>query len=218
MAYPNGIGPSGLVPINLLGGRVYSGAIRQIPIASGYAQNIGYGDFVTYTTDGTIVRVDTSTGAKTAFATAPVGIFLGCSYVSATGMKYFTPNQYWPSGTTIQQDNENYGYGWAYVCEDPDALFVATVSNGSGTLYTASGATQANVGENVGYYVKTGLVDTTTGNSLVTVNLASANTTSTLPLRIVDLVRSTALSDGTYQQVIVGFNSGLHFYRQATGI
>ena len=218
MAYPNGIGPTGLVPVNLIGGRVYNAAVRQIPIASGYAQNIGYGDFVTYTTDGTIVRVDTTAGAKTTFASAPVGIFLGCSYVSATGMKYFTPNQYWPTGTTVLQDNENYGYGWAYVCEDPDAVFIATLTDGSGNLYTASGATQANVGENVGYYVGTGLVNTTTGNSIVSVNLASAATTNTLPLRIVDLVRSTALSDGTYQQVLVSFNAGFHFYRQTTGI
>lgn len=218
MAYPNGIGPTGLVPVNLIGGRVYNAAVRQIPIASGYAQNIGYGDFVTYTTDGTIVRVDTTAGAKTTFAAAPVGIFLGCSYVSSTGMKYFTPAQYWPTGTTVLQDNENYGYGWAYVCEDPDAVFMATLTNGSGDLYTASGATQANVGENVGYYVGTGLVNTTTGNSIVSVNLASAATTNTLPLRIIDLDRSTALSDGTYQRVLVSFNAGFHFYRQTTGI
>ena len=218
MAYPNGIGPSGLVPVNLLGGRVYSGAIRQIPIASGYAQNVGHGDFVTYTTDGTIVRVDTTSGAKATFATPPVGIFLGCQYTQATGLKYPLWSQYWPTGTTIGADYENYGYGWAYVCEDPDAIFVATVSDSSGNLLTSSAATQANVGENVGYYVKTGLVNTTTGDSLVTVNLSSAATTNTLPLRIVAVVRSTALSDGTYQQVLVTFNAGFHFYRQTTGI
>jgi len=223
MAYPNGIGPSGLVPVNLIGGQVYAGAIRQIPIASGYAQNIGYGDFVTYTTDGTIIRVDTTAGAKVSFGTAgqpaPVGIFLGCQYTPSTGLKQPLFSQYWPSGTTILADsaNSNYGYGWAYVCEDPDAVFVATVSN-AGTLYTSSAATQAKVGENVGYYVGTGLINTTTGDSLVTVDLNSAATTNTLPLRIIDVVRSTALSDGTYQQVLVGFNSGFHFYRQSTGL
>ena len=101
---------------------------------------------------------------------------------------------------------------------DLDAVFMATLTDGSGNLYTASGATQANVGQNVGYYVGTGLVNTTTGNSIVSVNLASAATTNTLPLRIVDLDRSTALSDGTYQQVLVSFNAGFHFYRQTTGI
>ena len=224
MAYPNGMGPIGLVPQNLIGGQVYSGAIRQIPIASGYAQNIGYGDFVAYKNDGTLVRVDTTSGAKSAFSTnsstnsAPVGIFLGCSYVSATGMKYFTQTQYWPSGQTVQADTENYGYGWAYVCEDPDAVFVATVSN-AGTLYTTTGgATQASVGLNAGYYVGSGLVNTTTGNSLVTVDLNNTGTGS-LPLRIVDLVRDKPTTDGSgYQQVLVSFNSGTHFYRQATGI
>ena len=218
MAYPNGIGPTGLVPVNLIGGRVYNGSIRQIPIASGYAQNIGYGDFVTYTTDGSVIRVDTSAGAKATFATPPVGIFLGCQYVQSSGTKYPTWSQYWPTGTTILQDNENYGTGWAYVCEDPDAVFVATVTDSSGNLLTSSAATQANVGQNVGYYVPSTFVNTTTGDSAVSVNLASAATTSTLPLRIVDVVRSTALSDGTYQQVLVTYNFGLHFYRQATGI
>jgi hypothetical protein len=218
MAYPNGIGPTGLVPDNLIGGRVYSGAIRQIPIDSGYAQNIGFGDFVTYTSDGTIVRVDTTAATTySAFAEPPVGIFLGCSYVSSTGMKYFTPAQYWPAGTTILQDNENYGYGWAYVCEDPDAVFVATVTN-AGTLYTSGAATQAAVGQNIGYHTGTALVNTTTGNSETSLDLTTLSTTATLPLRVVDIVRSTALPDGTYQQLLVTWNFGKHFYRQTTGI
>ena len=220
MAYPAGIGPYGLLPINLEGGRAYAGAIRKIPLTSGYAQNIGYGDFVTYSSaaDGTVVRVDTSAGGEATFAAPPVGVFLGCQYVQSSGTKFPLWSQFWSTGTTVLQDNENYGYGWAYVCEDPDAIFVATVSDGSGNLYTSGGATQASVGLNAGYYVKTGLVNTTTGDSLVTVNLASAATTNTLPLRIVDVVRSTALSDGTYQQVLVTFNAGFHFYRQTTGI
>ena len=41
MAYPAGLGPYGFKPINLEGGRVYSGATRKLPIASGYASNIG---------------------------------------------------------------------------------------------------------------------------------------------------------------------------------
>jgi hypothetical protein len=217
MAYPNGIGANGLVPKNLIGGQVYAGAIRQIPIDSGYAQNIGFGDFVTYTSDGTIVRVDTTAGTKSAFAEPPVGIFLGCRYVQSSGAKLPLWSQYWPTGTTVLTDNENYGYGWAYVCEDPDAVFLATVTN-AGTLYTSGAATQANVGQNIAYNLGTGLVNTTTGDSLMSLDLTTAANTATLPLRIIDLERSTALSDGTYQQVYVSFNFGLHFYRQATGI
>ena len=211
MAYPANMAPAGFLPVNLLGGRVYNAAIRQIPIASGYAQNIGYGDLVTYTTDGTIVRIDTSSGAKAAFATAPVGIFLGCQYSQTTGTKYTLDSQYWPSGTVASDAK-------AFVCEDPDAIFLVTLTNASGATYTTGGATQANVGENIGYYQPATLANTTTGNSTVSANFASANTTSTLPFRIVDVVRETALSDGTFQQILVTFNFGLHFYRQATGI
>ena len=211
MAYPANMAPAGFLPVNLIGGRVFNQAIRQIPIASGYAQNIGYGDLVTYTTDGTIVRVDTSSGAKAAFAAAPVGIFLGCEYSQSTGLKYFVTPQYWASGTVASDAK-------ALVCEDPDAIFQVTLTNASGVAYTSGGATQANVGTNIGYYEPSTFVNTTTGNSNVSANLASSATTSTLPFRIVDVVRDTALSDGSFQQVLVTYNFGLHFYRQATGI
>lgn len=211
MAYPANMAPAGFLPVNLIGGRVFNQAIRQIPIASGYAQNIGYGDLVTYTTDGTIVRVDTSSGAKAAFAAAPVGIFLGCQYNQTTGLKYTLDSQYWPTGTVASDAK-------AFVCEDPDAIFLVTLTNASGVAYTSGGATQANVGENIGYYQPSTAVNTTTGNSNISANLAASATTSTLPFRIVDVVRDTALSDGSFQQVLVTYNFGLHFYRQATGI
>jgi len=211
MAYPANMAPAGFLPVNLIGGRVFNQAIRQIPIASGYAQNIGFGDLVTYTTDGTIIRVDTTSGAKASFAAAPVGIFLGCEYSQSTGLKYFVTPQYWASGTTASDAK-------ALVCEDPDAIFLITVTNASGVAYTSGGATQANVGQNIGYYEPSTLVNTTTGNSTVSANLASAATTNTLPLRIVDVVKETVLSDGTFQQILVTYNAGFHFYRQTTGI
>jgi hypothetical protein len=211
MAYPANMAPQGFLPVNLIGGRVYNAGIRQIPIASGYAQNIGYGDLVAYTTDGTIVRVDTSSGAKATFAAKPIGIFLGCQYSQSTGLKYTLDSQYWPSGTASTD-------AMAFVCEDPDAIFKITITDASGVLYTTGGATQANVGENIGYYQPATLVNTTTGNSTVSANFASAATTNTLPLRIVDLVRDTALSDSSCQQILVTYNAGFHFYRQTTGI
>lgn len=202
-------GPTGFLPVNLLGGRVYSGATRTIPIASGYAQNIGFGDLVTISSSGTIERVDTSSGAKAAFASAPVGIFLGCSFTDPT-LKYFLNDQNWVSGTVASDAK-------AVIVDDPDAVFQVTLTNGSGTQYTASAATQSNVGNNIGYYQPSTLVNAA-GNSTVSANLASANTTSTLPWRIVAVVPESALSDGTFTQVQVIYNFGLHFYRQATGI
>ena len=202
-------GPTGFLPVNLLGGRVYSGATRTIPIASGYAQNIGFGDLVTISSSGTIERVDVSSGAKAAFASAPVGIFLGCSFTDPT-LKYFLNDQNWVSGTVASDAK-------AVIVDDPDAVFQVTLTNGSGTQYTASAATQSNVGNNIGYYQPATFVNAA-GNSSVSANLASANTTSTLPWRIVAVVPESALSDGTFTQVQVIYNFGLHFYRQATGI
>lgn len=202
-------GPTGFLPVNLLGGRVYSGATRSIPIASGYAQNIGFGDLVTIASSGTIERVDTSSGAKAAFASAPVGIFLGCNFTDPT-LKYKLYDQNWVSGTVASD-------AVAVIVDDPDAVFQVTLTNGSGTQYTASAATQSNVGNNIGYYQPATFVNAA-GNSTVSANLASANTTSTLPWRIVAVVPESALSDGTFTQVQVIYNFGLHIYRQATGI
>ncbi len=202
-------GPTGFLPVNLLGGRVYSGATRSIPIASGYAQNIGFGDLVTIASSGTIERVDTSSGAKAAFASAPVGIFVGCNFTDPT-LKYKLYDQNWVSGTVASD-------AVAVIVDDPDAVFQVTLTNGSGTQYTASAATQSNVGNNIGYYQPATFVNAA-GNSTVSANLASANTTSTLPWRIVAVVPESALSDGTFTQVQVIYNFGLHFYRQATGI
>lgn len=235
MAYPAGLGPYGFAPYNLEGGRVYAGAIRKLPIASGYAQNIGYGDLVILQADGTIARLDTSTGSKTAFANPPIGVFLGCSYSQSSGLKYPLWSQSWPSGTTASD-------AYAVIADDPNVLFKVLVANG-GTAYTSGGATAADVGANLGYYQAAGtssaLINTATGNSVVSANLATKGTTATLPFRIVDVVTLTALSDGTFQEVVVQYTppsmavtqattspytvsavtvTGGHFYRNPTGV
>lgn len=64
MAYPTVSAPYGLKPVNLVGGRVFAGATRQFPIASGYAANIFNGDVVKLINDGTIQK-DTGTAAAT---------------------------------------------------------------------------------------------------------------------------------------------------------
>ena len=46
MAYPVVASPYGLKPINLIGGQVFAGSTRSLPIQYGYATNIFYGDIV----------------------------------------------------------------------------------------------------------------------------------------------------------------------------
>ena len=202
MAYPAGLGPYGFKPINLEGGRVYAGATRKLPIASGYASNIGYGDLVILQADGTIARLDTSTGAKAAFATPVIGVFLGCSYSQDSGLKYSLWSQSWTANTTATN-------AYAIIADDPNVLFQVVVSNGSGVLYTSGAATAADVGANLGYYQAAGtssaLINTATGDSVVSANLASKATTATLPFRVVDVVPDTALTDGTFQEIIVAY-------------
>jgi len=205
------VGVSGFTPVNLIGGQVYAGAVRQLPIASAYAENIGFGDLVGIS-GGYIVRVNgTGSGAVTqsTFPTVkPVGIFLGCSYTDPN-LKYFVNKQYWPTGT-VASDAQ------ALICEDPEAVLQVTLTN-AGTAYTSSAATVAAVGKNIGYYQPATAVNTSTGNSAVSANFASAATTATLPFRIVGVVKESALSDGTFAQVLVSYQLGVHFYRQTTG-
>ena len=80
MAYPIVSAPYGLKPVNLIGGQVFAGSTRNIPIQYGYNVSIGYGDAVVIAS-GTITR---ATIAAATTAKQITGIFLGCSYTNPT--------------------------------------------------------------------------------------------------------------------------------------
>ena len=198
MAYPSVSAPYGLIPINLIGGQVFAGATRQIPINSGSATAIYFGDVVKLGSDGTLSK-DTGTDAAT-----PVGVFLGVSYTDATYGKTF--RQYYP-GSVIASDI------LAYVQDDPDALFkVAVVSSGT----TISYVNRTAVGNNAVLVQNAG--STINGDSKVAVSATTA-TTSTWPVRIIDVVPETQTSTpGSYTEVIVKWNQGMHQYLNPTGV
>lgn len=199
MAYPAIEAPYGLLPINLIGGQVFAGSTRQIPIALNSSTAIFYGDVVKLNSDGTLDK-DTGTNAAT-----PVGVFLGCTYVDPTfGLTF---RQYYPGTTNINGIT-------AYVLDDPDALFkVAVVSSGT----TIGFVNRTSVGNNAVLVQNSGL--TTTGNSRVAVDDTTA-TTSTWPVRIVDVIPDTAKAGnpGSYTEVIVKWNQGMHQYLNPTGV
>jgi hypothetical protein len=200
MAYPTVSGPYGLIPINLIGGQVFAGATRQIPIQTGETTAIFYGDVVNLTTDGTIRKMATTDSG------AVVGVFLGCTYVDPTyGLTF---RQYYPGGLTNSTMT-------AYVQDDPDALFKAAVC-ATGTT-TISYLNRTDVNRNAALVQNSG--STATGDSRVAVNNAS-NTTDTLPLRIIDVVPETAIAGypGSYTEVIVKWNFGIHRYYNNTGV
>jgi hypothetical protein len=197
MAYPSVSGPYGLVPINLIGGQVFAGATRQIPIATNSSTAIYFGDVVKLGSDGTLSK-DTGTSAAT-----PVGVFLGCSYTDPVFGKTF--RQYYP-GTVSISDVQ------AFVQDDPDALFkVAVVSTGSNISYV----TRANVGENAVLVQTSG--STITGDSKVALS-STTGTTSSWPIRIIDVIPETQSSAGSYTEVVVKWNQGMHQYLNPTGV
>lgn len=197
MAYPSIDGPYGLIPINLIGGQVFASATRQIPIATNASTAIYFGDVVTLASTGTINK-DTGTNAAT-----PVGVFLGCSYTDPVYGKTF--RQYYPGTTNIADVV-------AYVQDDPDCLFkVAVVSTGTNISYV----TRANVGENAVLVQTAG--STVTGDSRVAVS-STTGTTSTWPIRIIDVIAETQSSAGSFTEVVVKWNQGMHRYLNPTGV
>jgi hypothetical protein len=201
MAYPIVSAPYGLKPINLIGGQVFSGATRQMEIASGYATSIFYGDLVKRVSDGTIEK---DTGTTTA---TPCGVFLGVSFTnSSTGQ--IQQQQFYPASTSIKSGTKIF----AVVADDPDTLFQVAVVSGT-TVITGVGISA--IGNNATLVQNAG--STTTGDSKVAL-LDSTATTNTLPIRIIDVVRDTATAADVFPEVIVKINFGMHQYNNATGV
>ena len=196
MAYPTIDKPYGLKPVNLIGGQVYAGSTRLMAIASGEGTSIFFGDAVKLS--GGYITRDPADSAMT-----PVGIFMGCTYTDPnSNQKVF--KQYFPAGTVAADIK-------AYVVDDYDALFKVAVVSGTTVI---SGVTQAAVGLNAALVDNTG--STITGDSAVAISATTA-TNGALPVRIVDVVPDTANSLGSYTEVIVKWNFGMHQYQTANG-
>ena len=202
MAYPTVSAPYGLKPVNLIGGQVFAGATRQMQIASGYNTNIFYGDLVKRISDGTIEK---DTGTTTA---TPCGIFLGVSFTNAsTGQ--VQQQQFYPASTAIKSGTQIF----AVVADDPDTLF-EVVSCSSTTTVAAMG--KSAIGNNIALIQNPG--STITGNSAVAIDEGTQDVTSTLPIRIIDVVRDTATGADAFVEFIVKININTHQYTNPTGV
>lgn len=202
MAYPTVDKPYGLKPINLIGGQVFAGATRQMEIASGYAVNIFYGDFVKRVIGGTIEK-DVGTTANT-----PCGVFLGVSFVnSSTGQ--VQQQQFYPASQQIKSGTKIF----AVVADDPDTLFQVAVCSTGTTMATV---TQNAIGTNMSILATAG--STITGNSSYSVLSTSPAVTATFPVRVIAVVPESAPSATTFAEVIVKINFGIHQYNNATGL
>ena len=188
MAYPSITAPYGLRPINLIGGQVFAGATRQIPIGSGNDTAIYYGDVVKLDSSG-LLQKDVGTDAAT-----PVGVFLGCTF---TDSQYgLTFRQFYTADTVA-------GDITAYVSDDPDALYKVAVVSATTTIGYVN---RTAVGNNAVLVQNAG--STLTGNSAVAID-DGTGTTATFPIRIIDVVPETAIAGypGSYTEVIVKWNA-----------
>jgi hypothetical protein len=194
MAYPTVSAPYGLKPVNLIGGQLFAGSTRSLPIQYGYASNLFYGDIVQLVRGFAVQSTITSSnGETTPGSTAPtdaiVGVFLGCSFTNPV-TKQKTFSQYWPASTLA-------GDAVAIVADDPDQVFkMVMLQNGT----TLGSAAIPMIGQNIQlsrlWQAGTGSAvagNTNTGNSYLAA-LASTSTTAQTPLRVVGLQTDTSYS------------------------
>ncbi len=191
--------PYGLRPINAIGGRPFSGSTRQLPITSGFNTAIANGDIVQVAANGTITKVtDVGTNGDP-FPAGTVGIFLGCSYTDA--VSGFRQNNQWPAGQ-VAADAQ------AYICDDPNALF---------QIQADAAVAQTLMHSN--FAVNQTAPDTANGNSRISLDVATANTTATIAFKLVDFVNAPGSTVGdAFTDVIVKFNPSSHAYTAGLGL
>ena len=204
MAYPTIDKTYGFKPVNRLDGLPYAGAIRQIPVAPSYATAILNGDTVKVDTNGYIVAASTTDSGNV------VGVLVGCSYINSLSQPSFAQNYPAAASTTTNM-------AMAFVVDDPNALFRVVATNGQNTTPVAYGRNI--VGSNVAISVNTG--STVTGDSYYGIDGTTAATTSTLPVRVIDVIPDTATgpattSTTTYYEFLVKFNTAQ--YNNTAGI
>ena len=213
--------PYGLNPINLIGGQAFNGGvIREYKVASNNTAAIFNGDLVVLSSAGLPSAVGSTPTAidipNAANATAGiVGVCVGARYVDATGVSQYA--NYLPANSITA------GYTDVYVrvMDDPDALFQV---QGTAALGTFNSGTDGSgwpgaVGKNAALGFGTS-GNTKTGKSgvnlVVGANGSSLAATTTLAVRIVDVVDGTQTDD--YPEFIVKLNLGVHSYNNPLGV
>jgi hypothetical protein len=177
MAYPTVSAPYGYKPVNLIGGQVFAGSTRNLPIQYNYGTALYYGDLVTLSAGYVVIATYPVSTTNTT-----VGVFLGCYYTNPT-TKQRQYSQYYPANVTA-------GDITAIVGDDPDQVMRVAVTTGASAT-TIGSASSILVGVNMAGNTLTG--SATTGNSSGAVVAASA-TTSGGGFRVLNLVPDTQIS------------------------
>ena len=188
--------PMGAEPVGTLSASgSFTGKVRHIKIASGYATDVFYGDFVKLVAAGTVEKA----AVTTAVVAGTVGVFCGCFYTDSNGQP--TYSQYWPASTVASD-------AVAYVADDPKLVMQM---QGDGSI------AQTGLGNNVQAISNAG--STSIGRSKNALDASSIATTNTFPLRIVDFVDGPESAVGdAYTDCIVTWLPGSHAYDTALGV
>jgi hypothetical protein len=181
MAYPVVSAPYGYKPVNLLGGQVFSGSTRNVQIQYNYATPIYFGDAIKEV-NGFVTRASIASATT---ANQTTGIFLGCYYTSPS-TKQRLWSQYYPGNIAA-------GDITAIISDDPDIVIRAVMCTSAANIGSVA---QVMVGSNVGG-ITTNAGSANTGDSANAILVPTALSTATLPFRVVDIVRDTAVSLGT---------------------
>ena len=161
----------GMVPSRMIGGSPYTGGQSRYRIAANYGTSIFQGDMVAQVTGGG-VEVHADGG------TVPiVGVFNGCMYTDPTTSEQKFSN-YYPASTNASDII-------AFVIDDPNVVFeiqaddtfpVADLFGNFDIVYTSSGST-------------------VTGISGAELDVATGATTTSLPLKAIDISGGPENSD-----------------------
>lgn len=202
MAYPTVSALYGYKPVNLIGGQVYAGSTRNMPIQYNSATPIYFGDLVSLSSGyATLTTYPANSTNKT------VGVFMGCYYTNPT-TKQRQYAQYYPGNVTA-------GDITAIVADDPDVVIQCAVASGAATGIVAS-ASSLLVGSNMVGTTTTG--SASTGNGTGGVVAASAAGATTAGFRVLSLVPDTQISNsatyvsgtGTTTLTVSGLPVGLY--------
>ena len=189
------LAPFGLRPIGTLSGGPVP-VIRQYPILSTESTRICFGDVVKLTDAGGTTTIQKDTGTTTA---TPIGIFVGCRFTDLNSSQ-LTFSQQWSGAANTS--------GMAYVIDDPTVLFTLQAD---GTVNDDDLAANA------------AIVQTASSAALsisrVTLDISTAATTNTLPVRIVDWLGGYDGDEyGTaYPIMVCRFNAGHQLSLIASG-
>lgn len=216
----------GFKPLNLIGGQSFNGGvIREYKVSANNSAAIFNGDLVVLSSAGQPSAVSSTSPvaikipATSADATAGiVGICVGARYVNGATRQPIWQN-YLPANAVTNSVSGT--EVWVQVLDDPDQLYQIKGSAALGTFNsgTAGSGWPGAVGKNAAVGFGSGgntSFGTSSFNLVVGSNGASLAATSTLALRIIDVVRGTESDD--YPEFIVKLNVGVHSYYNSLGV